>query len=67
VLCPLCATLASEAEGNLLSHLLANHPVALLVLGACLAAGNLALARRPRELFALDGAVLGAALYISRA
>lgn len=66
MLCPLCATLVSEAEGDLLSHLLARHPLALAVLTGCLAAAHLALARKPRDLLAVDAAVLGVGFLMSR-
>ena len=54
-------------EADLLSHLLAEHPLALLLASVCLAAANVALAKRPADLLLADAAVLGCAVAFARA
>ena len=46
-MCPLCMVVVSRTEAEMLSHLLAEHPLALLVVSVCLAVANVALANRP--------------------
>lgn len=66
-MCPLCMVVVSRTEAEMLSHLLADHPLALLVVSVCLAVANVALANRPADLLLVDATVLGCAVAYVRA
>ena len=66
-MCPLCMVVVSKTEAEMLSHLLAEHPLALLVGSVCPAVANVALANRPADLLLVDAAVLGCAVAYVRA
>jgi len=65
-MCPLCMSSVSVAERNLLTHLLAGHPVELALLTCVLGLAHAKLARRPVDLLAMDLAVLVAGATLSR-
>lgn len=64
---PLCMVVVSRTEADLLSHLLAEYPIALLLASVSLAAANVALAKRPSDLLLANAAVLGCAVAFARA
>lgn len=66
-MCPLCMAAIPVAERDLLSHLLAGHPVELAILTCVLAIAHARLARRPAEMLAVDSAILIAGVSLSRA
>lgn len=53
-MCPICFSIVAATERDLLSHLLAAHPAALLALTALLGFGNAALLGRPELLLLFD-------------
>lgn len=65
-MCPICFSIVAATERDLLSHLLAAHPAALLALTALLGLGNAALVERPELLLLFDLGVYVAALMIAR-
>jgi hypothetical protein len=65
-MCPICFSIVAATERDLLSHLLAAHPAALLALTALLGLGNAALLGRPALLLLFDLGVYLAALVLAR-
>ena len=65
-MCPICLSLISATEEDLVSHLLARHPAEASALGLAVTLANIALAKRPAWLLALDLCVLGAAFWFRR-
>jgi hypothetical protein len=65
-MCPICMNVISANEGNLISHLLANHPGEATALGLALSLANITLAKRPGWLLVIDALVLGVAIQYRR-
>lgn len=65
-MCPLCLTAVSSTEQELLSHLLAAHPVEAALLALGLSVFQIVLSRQPGRLLIADVAVLGLAVVLSR-
>ena len=66
-MCPACLSIIADAEGGVLSHLLASHPGWTLAAVGCLTVANLALVGRPADLLLVDAVILGCALVLARA
>jgi hypothetical protein len=64
-MCPFCFSIVATTERDLLSHLLAAHPGALLALTVALGLANVALIGRP-ELLLFDLGVYLVALMFAR-
>lgn len=65
-MCPLCLTAVSSSEQELLSHLLAAHPIESALIGLVLSLSQIVLARRPVQLLVADLAILGLGVYMAR-
>lgn len=65
-MCPICLSIVAATERDLLSHLLAAHPAALLALTTLLGLANAAVIGRPELLLLLDLGVYLAAVLIAR-
>lgn len=65
-MCPVCLMAVSATERELLSHLLARHPVELTILAGVLSLAQVGLARRPSDLLAFNLFVLGAGVLLAR-
>lgn len=65
-MCPFCLSIVATAEGELVSHVLAEHPEAFLASSLALVIAHIALRNRPRQLVLVNGGLLLAAMALAR-
>ena len=65
-MCPFCLSIVAAAEGELVGHVLVEHPEAFLASSLALVIAHIALKNRPQQLVLVNGGLLLTAMILAR-